>query len=353
MYPRIDIDAEGIAENTRTVCEKCAEYGIKVTGITKSFLADPEIAEYMIAGGVSSLGDSRIRNLKKLDCFNIEKWLIRIPMKSEIADVVRYSDVSLNSELETVRLIDKEAGGLDRMHKVIMMADLGDLREGYFSEEELLSDIEKILSFENIELYGLGTNLTCYGGIIPDEENMSRLVKLGRTVEDTFGIELQVISGGNSSSYTLVEEGIMPGGINNLRIGEAIVLGRETSYGKYPKDLRQDNFRITAQIIEIKDKPSRPIGTIGMDSFGNVPVFTDRGVRRRALAAIGRQDVIVEDLIPEDENVEIVGASSDHLILDITDSDNEYRIGGTVSFRPAYGALLSAMTGEYIEKIIK
>lgn len=350
MYPKIVINREGIKENTEKIVRRCAELGIKVTGITKSFLADPEIAECLIRGGVSSLGDSRIENLKRLACFNIEKWLIRIPMPCEVADVVRYSDVSLNSELDTVRLLDREARNQGKKHRVILMADLGDLREGYFSLDDMINDIDEILSMENVILYGIGTNLTCYGGIIPGEDNLGRLVDIKNRIEETFGISLAAVSGGNSSSYTLVDEGRMPEGINNLRIGEAIVLGRETSYGTFPEYLRKDNFVIEAQIVEVKEKPSYPIGKIGMDSFGNIPHFEDRGIMKRALVAIGRQDVLPEDLSPLDEGVEILGASSDHMILNVTDAKRQYRTGDIVSFIPAYGALLCAMTSEFIRK---
>ncbi|MGN8914465.1 ornithine racemase Orr [Anaerofustis butyriciformans] len=350
MFPKIKINLAGIRENTSKVCEKCAKYDINVTAVTKMFLADENIAECFVTGGANAFGDSRIENLKKLSCFNMQKWIIRIPMECEIEDVIRYSDVSLNSELKTIRLLNKEAYKQNKVHKVILMVDLGDLREGYFSTDDLYSDIDKILQLKNIELYGIGTNLTCFGGVIPRPNNLSKLVKIKERIEEDFDIELKVVSGGNSSSYTLVESGEMISGINNLRLGEVILLGNETSYGKPVEGLYHDNFILEAQIVELKEKPSVPIGEIGMDAFGNTPEFTNKGTMRRAIVAIGRQDVKTEGMQPVDSDIEILGASSDHTILDLTNADKMYKLGDVISFKLDYGAALAAMTSNYVER---
>lgn len=350
MFPKIKIDLHGISENTKRVCDKCKNIGINVTAITKVFLADENIAECLVTGGATALGDSRIENLKNLGCFNMEKWLVRIPMESEIEDVIKYSDVSLNSEIKTIRLLNKEAYKQGTTHKVILMADLGDLREGYFSTDDLLSDVDKVLQMKNIELYGIGTNLTCFGAIIPRPETLQKLVKIKERIENDFDIELKVVSGGNSSSYTLVDRGEMIDGINNLRLGEVILLGNETSYGTPVEGLHHDNFILEAQIVELKEKPSVPIGEIGIDAFGNKPEFVNKGTMKRAIIAVGKQDVRIDGMTPVDSDIEILGASSDHTILDLTNVDKIYKLGDTVSFKLDYGATLAAMTSKYVEK---
>lgn len=350
MYPKVKINLIGIRENMSRICDKCREFGINITAVTKMFLADENIAEELVKGGVSAFGDSRVDNLKALSCFNMEKWLLRLPMESEIEDVVRYSDVSLNSELKTIRLLNKEAYKQNTVHKIIIMIDLGDLREGYFSTDDLLSDVDKILQLKNIELYGIGTNLTCFGGVIPRPENLQKLVKIKERIEDDFDLELKVVSGGNSSSYTLIDSGEMISGINNLRLGEVILLGKETSYGNPVEGLNHDNFILEAQIVELKEKPSVPIGEIGMDAFGNKPEFINKGTMKRAIIAVGRQDVKTEGMIPLDEDIDILGASSDHTILDMTNASKNYKVGDVVAFKLDYGAALSAMTSKYVEK---
>ncbi|WP_069649422.1 ornithine racemase Orr [Caloranaerobacter ferrireducens] len=349
-YPCVEISLDKIKHNTEKLVELCKKNKINVAGVTKVFCGEPKIAKTMVDGGVQILADSRIENLIKLREIEIPKMLLRLPMISQVDDVVRYSDISLNSELKTIKELSKKAVELNKKHKIILMVDLGDLREGIFDEEEIFLVVSEILKLDGIELIGIGTNLTCYGGVIPKYENLSRLVKIKMNIEKKFNIKLDIISGGNSSSLYLLENGEIPEEINQLRLGESIVLGRETAYGKNIEDTYDDCFKLIVEIIEVKEKPSVPIGEIGMDAFGNTPTFVDKGIVKRAICAIGKQDIDLGDIIPYDKDIEILGASSDHLILDITKCKNDYGIGDNIEFKLTYGGILKVMTSEYVEK---
>ncbi len=349
-YPRLEISLDKITHNTETLVRKCRRSGIRVAGVTKVFCGHPMIAGAMVAAGIDIIADSRIENLKRLREIKLPKMLMRLPMISRVGEVVEYADISLNSEMETIRALSAEAGLQDRTHKVILMFDLGDLREGIYDQAEMLRTVEEALQLERIIVAGVGTNLTCYGGVIPTKDNLARLVELKRTIESSFDIELDIVSGGNSSSLHLVEEQTVPDGINQLRLGESIVLGRETAYGHQIIGTYDDCFKLIAEIIEIKDKPSVPTGELGLDSSGNRPGFVDKGIRRRAICAVGKQDVTPENIVADDGGIEILGASSDHLILDVTEGHSAYEVGDLVSFKLTYGGILSCMTSEYICK---
>ena len=229
------------------------------------------------------------------------------------------------------------------------MIDLGDLREGYFEKDELFCDVEKILEMKNISLYGIGTNLTCYGGVLPSSENLGKLVKIKEEIQDKFNINIEIVSGGNSSTYTLIDKGEKIEGINNLRLGEVIMLGKETSYQQSVKGLSQNAFKLYTQIIELKDKPSVPIGKINKDAFGNTPTFEDKGTITRAILAMGRQDIDPDGITPIDSDISVLGASSDHTILEAKNK-HKYKVGDVVEFNLNYSALLKAMNSEYIKK---
>ncbi len=271
-------------------------------------------------------------------------------MISQAGDVVEYADISLNSEIETIRALSEAAQLKNKTHRIILMFDLGDLREGIFTTDELFRVVEETLKLKRILITGIGTNLTCYGGVIPTKENLTRLVAHKKMIESNFDILLSIVSGGNSSSLHLLEENAMPDGINQLRLGESILLGYETAYRHRIKGTYDNCFRLITEIVEIKDKPSRPIGEIGLDAFGNTLKFAEKGIRKRAICAIGKQDIHPQDLVPEDKNITIIGSSSDHLILDITDCRSVYRIGSMISFNLTYGGILSSMTSEYVSK---
>ena len=351
-YPVLDIYLDKIKHNTETLVRKCQSHGIGVTGVTKVFCGNESITKAMVSGGIDSIADSRIENLKRLSNISIPKMLLRLPMISQASKVVEYADISLNSEIETLRALSAAAISKGKTHKVIIMFDLGDLREGILDQKEMLYIVEETLKLERISLVGLGTNLTCFGGVIPTKGNLTRLVELKRTIETTFDIVLDIVSGGGSSSLHLLEEEAMPEEINHLRLGESIVLGREAAYGNQIIGTSDDCFKLIAEIIEIKDKPSIPAGEIGLDAFGNKPIFSDKGIRKRAICAIGKQDVFPEDIVPEDGDILILGASSDHLILDISDCYRAYKVGGLVSFKLSYSGILRSMTSEYVSKSI-
>ena len=348
-YPKVVVDLEKIEENTRLLVEKCKKSDMDVMGVTKVFCAFPEIAGAMVKGGISYIADSRITNLKKLKDYNVPKVLLRLPMQSEAEELVDLVDISLNSEIETIRIINESALKAGKVHKIILMMELGDLREGILPEDIKIV-LDEVVKLENIKVTGLGVNLTCYGGVIPSENNLGELVELSKMIERDYGIKLEIISGGNSSSLYLIDEGKVPTGVNNLRLGEAIALGRETAYGERVAGANTDSYILQAEIIELKSKPSIPRGVIGMDAFGNKPQFEDRGIRKRAILAVGRQDIDPDGLIPKDPNIVVIGASSDHLIIDVQESTNDYKVGDILSFELEYGALLKIMTSEYISK---
>ena len=221
MYPRLKIYLKRIEENTRVIRQLCTGHGIRVMGVTKACCGAPELAEAYLAGGLAMIGDSRVANLKKLENIEAEKWLIRPPMLSEIEDLVRYADVSLQSEMETVRAINKECEKQGKRHKIILMMDLGDIREGYVDEEELIAAAVETEKLSRVDLYGIGTNLTCFSFIQADEEKMERLAEMRKKVENAAGHTLEIVSGGNSAALDLMMRGGICEGVDNFRLGES------------------------------------------------------------------------------------------------------------------------------------
>jgi predicted amino acid racemase len=350
LTPRIEMNLEKIAYNAKALKDLYGSKGIDVIGVTKVVCGNPYIAEVLVKSGINILADSRIENIKKMRNASIQAQflLLRTPRLSQAETVVKYADISFNTDLAVIKRLSKFAIDCDRTHKIILMVELGDLREGLMPSE-LDNTVKQVLELENIELIGIGTNLTCFGGVKPDEKKMGYLTSIATDIEEKFGLKLEFVSGGNSANYDWFTSTTDVGRINNLRLGESIYLGCETLNRNPISGLYTDAFTLVSEVIESKIKPSVPYGVICKDAFGNVPVFQDRGQMRRAILGVGLQDVKVSGLTPR-SNIEILGASSDHIIIDTKNID--LKVGDELEFDINYDALLSAMTSLYVNKVL-
>ena len=349
LTPRIEINLEKIAHNAKKLVELYDSKGISVIGVTKVVCGDPIIAKALVKSGITILADSRIENIRRMRNadVNAQFLLLRTPSLSQVEAAVKYADISLNSELSVIERLSKCAIDYNKLHKIILMVELGDLREGLMPSD-LDDTIKHLLALENIELIGLGTNLACLGGIKPDEKKMGELSSIADDVEKKFGLTFEFVSGGNSANYNWFMSTKNVGRINNLRLGESIYLGCETLFRKPIPGLYTDAMTLVAEVVESKIKPSLPYGEICQDAFGNVPEFEDQGQIRRAILSIGLQDVLVSGLTPRSD-IEIIGSSSDHIIVNAKNID--LNVGNELEFDLNYGALLSAMTSLYVNKV--
>lgn len=351
--PYIEINTKKIQENANYIVNLAQKYNVEIYGVGKVSCADIKVAQAMIKGGVKGLADSRISNIKKLK-ENIKKdiplMLLRIPMLSEAKKVVEFADISLNSEIKVIEELNNEAKKLNKTHKIILMVDVGDRREGLMPDK-VLETVSPILELENIDLIGLGANLACFGGVIPTYDNLKILVDFKKEVYDKFDFDLKIISGGNSSSLPLLKEGGFPEGVNQLRVGESIVLGNNVLNRERFFDAHQDTFSLAAEIVELKIKPAQPEGERAENAFGEKKVIKKTGLKKRAILAIGRQDIDISGLTPLLAGVEIEDGSSDHLIVDVSNAEKELKIGDSIKFEMSYSALLKASTSKYVDKV--
>lgn len=355
VYPKVVIEKKKLLENASNIIKMCGQNNIEVVGVVKGVNGLEGIIEILIEAGFKTLASSRLSQLKKIKEINpsIKTYALRIPMLSEISELVECADISLNSSIEVLRQLNNSAKKLNKVHNVIIMAECGDLREGIYDEEELIETAKVVENeLDNLYLMGIGTNLGCYGSIMPTVSKMQELIAKAEKVSKAIDRNLDVVSGGASTSLPLVAKNIMPKGINQLRIGDALYisdLDECFDYEVFEKE--QEAFVLKAEIIELKKKPSHPIGVIAVDAFGNKKEYVDKGIRHRGLIAVGRQDLgDCMHLRPLDNDIEVVGGSSDHTILDLSNCQKEYKIGDIVEFHLMYENVLMLSQSEYVKK---
>lgn len=347
--PRLDIDLEKIEHDARILVSRLATRGIQVTGVTKATLGSPDVARAMLRAGVPGLGDSRIENIERMRRAGIAApmTLLRSPMMSQAERVVAHADVSFNTELDVISELSRAAKASGRDHAVVLMVELGDLREGILPGD-LETTARKAVRFPNIHLKGIGTNLACRSGVVPDDRNMAELSGLAESLEAALGSSLEIVSGGNSGSLGWALGESDAGRIDDLRLGESILLGCEPLHRQPIDGLHDDSITLVAEVIESKVKPSRPWGELAQAAFGDTAPPADRGDILQTILAVGRQDVEPEGLRPP-PGMQVLAASSDHLIVDAGDSP--LPVGAEVRFRLNYSALVRAMTSPGVAKV--
>ena len=356
-YPKLIIDLSKLKDNINRIKLKCSDSGVELAGVVKGCTALIPCVEQFARAGCRFIASSRLEQLEQIKAAGIQTplMMIRTPMLSEAADVVNTADISLNSETEVLKEINVQAGLSDRYHQVILMVDLGDLREGFWNRNEL---IEAALMVENdlhnLRLAGIGTNLGCYGSISPTVEKMSELAECAEAVEARIGRELEFISGGATSTLPRIMEGNLHKRVNLLRIGEGILLAKDLQdlWGYDMSYMHRDVFTLRAEVIEVRSKPTYPVGEIMFDAFGQRPVYQDRGVRRRAIVGLGKADyAFMDELGVKEPGVEIIGSSSDHTILDVEDAERDIKVGDIIEFSLSYCNLIYVTNSDSVEKV--
>ena len=331
-YPCLKINLSKIANNCRIIYDRCARLGISVVGVSKCVLGDVRIAGVFKNSGIEMIGDSRLKNLKKLsDFFGHDQKLIllRTPMISEIDEMLDICYASMNTQQDTVKRISESITEKSFRHKIIIMVETDDRREGLLPQEVIpfCSFVKK--NCPGIEIWGLGTNARCISEKKPTQASIELLINLRDRIKEELSIYIPVISGGNSSIWDQIENGLIPKGINQVRIGEAILLGCETSGYRHIPGAHTDVFLLESEVIEVKRK--------------NGKVY-------KLIIALGIQDVSYKNISCKNPLLEIIDQSSDHTVMLVNES-TVFKAGDIISFQLNYFGLLSCMTSPFVEKI--
>lgn len=312
----------------------------------------------LIKLGVTEIHDSRISNLKKVKKLDetIQTVYIKPPSKRNIEKIVEFADVSFNTEIYTIQMLSEEAKRQNKTHKIVIMIEMGDLREGVLGEE-LIQFYQQVFSLPNITISGIGTNLNCLSGVMPTQDKLIQLSLYKQLIEAKFNVEIPWVSGGTSVAVPLLLQNARPMAVNHFRIGEALFFGKDLFTGETIKGMHNDVFKLYAEIIEITEKPDNPVGELGENVAGNtyeIDANTDLSkTSLRAILDLGLLDMQPQYLIPEDENITIVDASSDMMVIDISSTTREYTIGSLISFKLQYMGALYLLNSDYIEKTIE
>lgn len=353
----ITLHREKLKKNYQFLDEKLKENNIDWAVVSKLLCGNKLFLNELIQLGVKQLCDSRVSNLEMIKSISdeVETIYIKPPPKQSIEAIVKYADISFNTEIETIKMLSAEAKRQNKTHKILIMIELGELREGVL-RDDLLNFYSEVFKLPNISVIGLGTNLTCMYGVLPSHDKLIQLCLYEQLIEAKFDREIEYVSGGSSVTIPLIFKSLLPKGINHFRIGETLYLGTDVYNNTTFEHMENDVFQLYAEIIELNEKPGNPMGELGKNLTGEILSFesTDQSeLSYRAIIDIGLLDIDEEHIKLKDTKVEVVGASSDMLVLDLGANNSGYKVGDLIEFQMDYMGILRIMNSQYIEKRIK
>ncbi|CAN5116612.1 alanine/ornithine racemase family PLP-dependent enzyme [soil metagenome] len=345
-----------LAHNYRFLNQKFAERGIEWGIVSKMLCGNASFLAELVNLGVMEIHDSRVSNLKAIKKLKpeVQTVYIKPPAEKNIPQVVRYADVSFNTELVTMQKLSAEAQRQQKTHKVLIMIEMGDLREGVMGED-LLKFYGQVFELPNLEIVGIGTNLNCLHGVMPSTDKLIQLSLYKQLVEATFHKKIPWISGGTSVTLPLLLGHQLPKAINHFRIGETLYFGNNLVTGQLIPGMKENIFELFAQIIELSEKPKVPIGELANNPSGDLWKIDEADYGKtsyRAILDIGLLDVSPNFLIPNQKGIQITGASSDMLVIDLGQNEQNFAVGDIVSFGLKYMGALGLMNSNYIDKVV-
>lgn len=350
----ITLDAKKLQKNFRFLDKLFKKKEIQWSVVSKILSGNKTFLTELLKLDIAQICDSRISNLKMIKSLNptIETIYIKPPARRAIPNIVRYADISVNTGIQTIKLLSEEAKNQNKTHKVIIMIELGELREGVL-RDNLMNFYKAIFELPNIEVVGIGSNLSCLYGVLPNQDKLIQLSLYEQLIEAKFNKQIPYVSGGASVTIPLLLQKILPKGINHFRVGETLFLGTDVYNGTLIKDMQNDVFKLYSEIIELIEKPVVPIGDFGTNLEGDSFEFDESKLGQksyRAIIDLGLLDVGQKHIFPTDENIEFVGASSDMLVIDLKDNPKQYKVGDLLEFRLDYMGILRIINSKYIHK---
>lgn len=351
----VTLEKSSLKQNYDFLEQLFKEHNIEWAPVVKMLCGNELYLEYLLSLGNEQICDARLSNLKVIKDLKAETETIYIkpPAKNSIEEVVKYADVSFNSEYVTIKWLSDEAKRQNKTHRIIIMIELGDLREGIMGES-LMDFYQKVFELPNIEVAGIGSNLNCLSGVMPSKDKLIQLSLYEQLIEAKFGKKINGVSGGSSVMVPLLLKGMVPEGVNHFRIGETLFFGVDLFSNTTIEGMRDDVFKLNAEIIEVTEKPINPYGKIEENPSGEMFEFEEEDfgqVHKRAILDIGLLDVAKPDfLTPIDKDIRFIGASSDMLVIDLSKTEKKYKVGDIVSFKMSYMGALRVMNSQYIEK---
>lgn len=328
---QLKIDLSKIQYNAHILRDMCRRSYVHFTPVVKGVGGDDRIIQSLAEIGITHFADARIDNIRESDNGQYSYTMIRTGNQQELENIVNHTDISIQTELETIQQVNHIAQSLNKTHDILLMVDWKDEREG-IQTYEVVEYINKVVNMPNVKIKGLAFNFMCFHSDAPTSEDIQLINEFVAHVEGQTGLNMQIVSGGNSSVLPEMAKGHL-GKINELRIGETLFRGVNTTTDTAIPALYQDAIILEAEIVEIKPRMRHQ----------------SHHDYLQAILDIGNLDTKIPEILPLHHDVDVLGATSDHVMVDLYNHDN-YQVGDTIQYSLGYSAMAQSMYMPNIKK---
>lgn len=346
----LTVNLSALRSNLVRVVQFCEARNLDLLLVTKVVQSRGSILS-ALGEGTRRVADVHASNFEALDPQRHPVRAILRPTFGDATTVARLATRVFVSDPRLARVLGEAREALVPGHplEVILMVETGDLRDG-IPWDDLPGVVRSLAAVPGLDLRGLGTNLGCLAGAVPDQASLTRMADHLNSVRRQTGHPLPEFSLGGTVFWDVLEKGPIPPEFTELRIGEAVFFGWNTSLGGPVRGLSPSVFRIDLEVLEAWDKQvsAVPEGPVGYNAFGSMTTQSLTGRRKRAVLDGGGNLVPLAALTPLDPGCILVGETHEYTVVDCQDSTRAVEPGGFLRFRPGYEAVARSFLSPFL-----
>ena len=356
----LQLNGKKLVENLLYWQQLAQKNGACLNVVTKFCISEIQYIDLLVKNGVTTISDSNMQNFATLP-LSVRESLKCCVIKTRLSDIDQYSQSSALSESSPIRFYLSDEECLKKIRKIpencrpqiVLIMECGDYKDGLYQ-----SDIKRlVLEYADLPIMGVSANFACLSGKMPDIQSLSILSETALYIQQVKNLDSPFVSvGGTVMHDMLVSDEITACKdvfVSEIRCGEGIFFGYNSSKGAPVDGLWRDVFNFMAEIIEVQEKTIPEQKSDGLNALGDHSASRPSGARRCAVLDFGVLAAPQVEIFPRDTDILIIGQTFDFTVIDITDSKKRYNTGDFVSFSVNYASASFLCMNRFITKTVE
>lgn len=333
--------------------------GASLNVVTKFCLSNPSYIQLLFENGVKTVSDSNIQNFQGFP-EPLKNNITRCGIKTRVSDIKLYENQADDTLIADRLLVSDEAvlKAVENLPEnkrpdIVLIMECGDYKDGLY-QNDIKSLVKK---YKNLPIIGVSANFACLSGKMPDLQSIQMLSETAQFIQKEKKLEKPFVSVGGTVMHDILVSGILStkeyaGLISEIRCGEGIFFGYNSSKGEKINQLNQDVFQFKAEILELQWKDIPETKNEGLNALGEHSESRPSGRRLCAVLDFGILAASLVEIFAKDADTLKVGQTFDFTVVDVTSSKNRYVTGDFIQFNVNYASASFMCMNRFISKTI-